>query len=297
MVERALSRTIALTAAALLAFAANSVLCRLALRSQVIDPWTFTAVRLASGALILLPLLLRGRSSEGRRLRGVSAAALFGYALAFSLAYLELDAGTGALLLFGSVQVTMIGAGLASGERPSKLRALGMLTAAVGLVVLVAPGVSSPQPLAAASMALAGICWGVYSLRGRGERAPLRATASNFVAAAPAGLLALLAAPGSSSVTAYGVGLAVVSGALTSGLGYVAWYAALPGHSATSASIVQLAVPVIAAGGGVVWLGERPSWRLLGASALTLGGILMALLARRPARAVAEPAASPVSRG
>lgn len=296
MVERALPRTIALTAAALLAFAANSVLCRLALRSQSIDPWTFTAVRLASGALVLLPLLRRGPPTGGRRLKPVSAAALFGYALAFSLAYVELDAGTGALLLFGAVQVTMIGVGLWSGERPSKLRALGMLAAAVGLVVLVAPGVSSPQPLAAASMALAGVCWGVYSLRGRRERAPLGATAANFVAAAPAGLLALLAAPDSSGVTGYGMVLAIVSGALTSGLGYVAWYAALPAHSATSAAIVQLAVPVIAASGGVVWLGERPTMRLVAASVLTLGGILVALLAQKPARASVEPSPSPASR-
>ena len=290
-------RTIALTAAALIAFAANSVLCRLALRSHAIDPWSFTAVRLASGALILLPLLERGPAIGRQRLRPVLAATLFGYALAFSLAYVELDAGTGALLLFGSVQVTMIGAGLRAGERPTKLRLLGMLLAAVGLVVLVAPGLSAPAPLAAASMALAGACWGVYSLRGRGVAGPLQATAWNFLLAAPAGVLALALARSESHFTSRGILLAVTSGALTSGLGYVAWYAALPGHSATSASIVQLAVPVIAASAGVAWLGERPTARLFAASALTLGGILIVLLARRGASAPIAPAASPLSRG
>src|SRR5688572_3459718 len=296
MPGRSLPRTIALTAAALLAFAANSVLCRLALRSQAIDPWTFTAVRLASGALILLPLLGRGPAVGRQRLRIASAAALFGYALAFSLAYVELDAGTGALLLFGSVQVTMIGAGLRAGERPTRLRVLGMVLAAGGLVVLVAPGLSAPAPFAAASMALAGVCWGVYSLRGRGVAGPLQATAWNFLAAAPAGALALWLAPSSPSATGYGIALAVTSGALTSGLGYVAWYAALPGHSATSASIVQLAVPVIAASGGVAWLGERPTLRLFAASALTLGGILIVLLARRAVPAPVQTAPSPLSR-
>lgn len=194
-----------------------------------------------------------------------------------------LDAGTGALLLFGAVQVTMIGAGLRQGERPGPMRVVGILMAVAGLVWLVMPGVTAPKPLGALLMTVAGLAWGVYSLIGRGARFPTRATACNFAFAALAGLVVLALGAATVTVSAKGALLAITSGALTSGLGYVLWYSALPGHSATSAAIVQLAVPVIAASGAVVLLGEQPTARLLGAAALTLGGVALALLtARRP---------------
>ncbi len=284
MPSSGIPRTAALTALALVAFAANSILCRLALRAQAIDPVAFTAIRLASGALALLPFL-RASPGSTRPWSPRAAAALCAYALAFSLSYLWLDAGTGALLLFGAVQVTMIGAGLYSGERPTPLRALGIGCAVVGVVVLVLPGVSAPQPLGAVLMSAAGVAWGLYSLLGRGAAAPTRSTACNFLLAAAAGLIALAVAPGDAFATPRGVALAVASGAITSGMGYVIWYAALRGHSATSAAAVQLAVPVIAALGGVAFLGERPSSRLFAAGALTLGGVLVAVLARSSARA------------
>jgi len=281
MEARATLRTVLLTAVTLVAFAANSILCRLALRSVAIDPLSFTALRLASGALVLLPFLRAPTRADPSRWSPASAVALAGYALGFSLAYVWLDAGTGALLLFGAVQVTMIGAGLRAGERPTALRALGIVAAVVGVVVLVAPGVSAPEPAGAALMAGAGVAWGVYSLLGRGVPTPTRATARNFLLAAPLGMLALLARPSTLSVTLEGALLAVTSGALTSGLGYVVWYAALRGHSATSAAVVQLSVPVLAALGGVAFLGEEPTPRLLAAGALTLGGVPVAVLARR----------------
>lgn len=276
-------RTIVLTGAALVAFAGNSILCRLALRpgasgESAIDAVGFTALRLASGALVLLPMLRR-RSS--RRWSPPAAAALLTYALGFSLAYVSLDAGTGALLLFGLVQVTMIAAGLRAGERPSPLRVVGMLAAMVGVVLLVAPGVSAPDPAGALLMAVAGVAWGVYSLLGRGLADPTAATAANFALAAPAALLVVAARWDASSITARGALLAAASGALTSGLGYAVWYRALRGHSATSAAVVQLAVPVLAAAGGVALLDERLTPRLLGAGALTLAGVALAVLARR----------------
>jgi len=202
----------------------------------------------------------------------------------FSLAYLWLDTGTGALLLFGAVQMTMIGAGLRAGERPTSLRTLGILTAFVGVIVLVAPGVTAPEPAGALLMAAAGVAWGVYSLLGRGVPAPVGATARNFLLAALVAALVPLLAPGSLRLSSEGTALAVISGAVTSGLGYVIWYAALRGHSATSAAVVQLVVPVLAAAGGVLFLGETPTPRLFAAGALTLGGVLLAVLSRRATR-------------
>ncbi len=275
------ARTSILTALTLAAFAGNSLLCRMALRSGAIGPAWFTALRLASGAAVLLPFLGRGTALGARRpWRPLAAAALFVYALGFSLAYVSLEAGTGALLLFGAVQITMIGAGLLQGERPTPLRVLGMLAAGTGAVLLVLPGVAAPDLAGAVLMTLAGIAWGVYSLLGRGVREPMRATAWNFLLAAPVGLFALPFAP-TRALGAQGTALACASGAITSGLGYVLWYAALRGHSATSAAVVQLAVPVLAALGGVAFLGEKPTLRLLGCGALTLGGVAIAVLARR----------------
>lgn len=264
------------TALVLAAFAGNSLLCRLALEGGRVDPWTFTALRLASGALVLSPWLL-GAPRGGIRTGLVPALALLVYALGFSLAYVSLPAGTGALLLFGCVQATMIGAGWRAGERPSGARALGILLASVGLVALVLPGVGAPDPTGALSMAGAGAAWGLYSLLGRGVADPSRATARAFVLAAPVAILGALLA-GDLHADRRGVLLAVASGALTSGLGYVLWYRTLRGHTATSAAVVQLAVPVLAALGGVLLLDEALTPRLLGAGALTLGGVALALV-------------------
>jgi drug/metabolite transporter (DMT)-like permease len=276
---RAAAATAALTALALIAFAANSVLCRLALRGGEIGPLAFTALRLASGALVLLPFLC-ARDAERERWSPRSALALALYALGFSLAYLALDAGVGALLLFGAVQCTMLGAGLAAGERPTPLRALGIALACAGIVVLVRPGGGAPPTAGALWMLAAGAAWGAYSLAGRGARVPARATARNFLLAAPLGLAAWAVAPGAGA-SPRGVALAVISGALTSGLGYVLWYAALRGHTAISAAVVQLLVPVLAAAAGVVALGESAGPRLFLAAALTLGGVALAVLAPR----------------
>lgn len=284
------------TPIALVAFATNSWLCRFALRDGAIDAASFTALRLLSGAAILWPLARAletaggrdGRSGAAgvaaRRSRLPSAAALFGYAVAFSYAYLWLDTGVGALIAFGAVQTTMIGVGLATGERPGPRQWVGLLLAVGGLVYLVAPGATAPAPAGAALMAVAGISWGVYSLLGRGETRPVGATAANFAGATLAGLacppLAWIAgAP--LHVTPKGALLAIASGALTSGLGYVAWYAALRGLSATTAAIVQLATPVLVAIGGVLFLAEEPSARLPVASAVILGGVALAVLTRR----------------
>lgn len=268
-----------LTAVALLAFAGNSILCRLALRDGAIDPCTFTAWRLLAGAVVLAPLLRRRSTHAPTRWQPVAGLALFVYAIAFSLAYVSLDAGAGALLLFGCVQLTMLGFGLARGERPTPLGALGIALAMAGVVALVLPGASAPPPLGAALMALSGIAWGAYSLLGRGVQAPTLATARNFALAAPLGLLALLVSRDTFSTTE-GVLLATASGAITSGAGYVIWYAALPQLSATNAAVVQLGVPVIAAVAGVVLLGEVWTARTALAAALTLGGIALAVTAR-----------------
>lgn len=275
------SRTLLLTAVTLLAFAGNSLLCRAALADRLIDPYSFTALRLGSGALVLFLLARKAapttRATAWDRRAGL---ALLAYALCFSAAYSSLDAGTGALLLFGMVQVTMIGAGLAKGERLGALQGLGFLAALSGVVWLVLPGVSAPDPLGALLMCAAGIGWGAYSLAGRGALNPTVANARSFLLAAPiAGLLLLPMWP-QVTVQPRGALLACIAGAGTSGIGYVIWYAALRGWSATSGAIVQLAVPLLAALGGITLLGESLSTRFVTASALTLGGIALAILAK-----------------
>jgi drug/metabolite transporter (DMT)-like permease len=275
-------RTALLTALALVAFAGNSILCRMALGARLIDPAGFTAVRLGSGALTLW-LVVAIRSGGLPRLAGQwgSAAALFLYAAAFSLAYISLSAGTGALILFGAVQLTMILAGLRAGERPRLAEWLGLALAASGLVVLVRPGLTAPSPAGSALMATAGVAWGVYSLRGRGSTEPLRNTAGNFLRALPLALLMLLVAGRGAAWDPRGVLLATVSGALASGVGYAIWYAALPALTATRAALVQLLVPVLAAAGGVVVLGEAIPLRLPVAAALVLGGVALAITSHR----------------
>ena len=285
-------RVVLWTLSALIAFAGNSVLCRLALlapegRPASIDALSFTAVRLLRGALVLLPALLTASGGARERLRTspLAVVALFVYAAAFSLSYVTLDAGVGALLLFGLVQITMVGAGLAAGERLGPRKVLGMLVAIAGVVLLVAPSAGDalasapPDPTGSILMAIAGIAWGVYSLLGRGAGHPVRRTATNFLLCVPFALAALALAE--RSWTAEGLILAATSGAITSGLGYAIWYAALRGHTATSAAIVQLAVPVLAALGGVVWIGEAVTGRLVASSGLVLGGIAVSLAAGR----------------
>ncbi len=275
-------RTGLFTVLALTAFAANSILCRLALEGPAIDAASFTTVRLLSGALALLVFSwLASRSSlSGRQGSWASSSLLFLYAVAFSFAYLSLGAGTGALILFAAVQLTMILAALLAGERPAQLEWLGLVAGLAGLVYLVSPGLSAPSPAGSVLMGLAGISWGLYSLLGRGVRDPIRVTTGNFVRAVPFSFLVSAVAFRSLELSGRGVLLGVVSGALTSGLGYVIWYAALPGLGATRAATVQLSVPVLAAVGGVLFLFETVTFRLLFSGTLILGGIGLSLLGR-----------------
>jgi drug/metabolite transporter (DMT)-like permease len=275
--------TLAFTAAAMLAFAANSLLCRLALAGGGIDPASFGAVRVVSGALALALIVhLRAKAGAGASGDWISAAMLFAYVAFFSFAYVSLAAGTGALILFGAVQLTMFGWALRGGERFTLPAWCGLALAAAGLVFLVLPGVSAPPFAGAASMALAGAAWGVYSLRGRGAADPLRATAGNFLRAAPLALVLWLPFAGVAHADAGGIVLAIVSGALTSGVGYALWYTALRGLTAMRAATVQLSVPVITAFGAVLLLGEPVSLRLVLASVAILGGIALVLARRSP---------------
>jgi drug/metabolite transporter (DMT)-like permease len=275
-------RTVALAAAAMCAFAANSLLCRAALAPGAIDPFTFTLARIASGALVLA-LIVRGAAPAAVPRPWALAAALFGYAIAFSLAYTRIPAAVGALALFGSVQAGMIGWGALSGQAPSPREWLGLVLALGGLVGLTLPGLSAPDPLGFVLMVAAGLCWAVYSLLGRAAGAPLRANAASFTrAAAMAATASLLgAALTTPQASTRGLALAILSGAVTSGLGYVVWYAALRGMSATQGALVQLSVAPLAAAGAVTFLGERPGGRLLACGLLILGGIALALTARR----------------
>ncbi len=274
-----------LTCLALVGFAANSLLCRAALRTGDIDPASFTSIRLAAGAIALAAIVrLRGRAARSSGSLA-SAAALFTYAIAFSFAYVRLDSGTGALLLFGAVQLTMVGWAMVRGERPGAREWLGLLAALGGLVILVFPSLASPPPLAAASMLAAGTSWGIYSLRGRGTADPLAATSSNFARAVPFAIVVSAIAwlvSRSAHVAPRGAICAVASGAVASGIGYSLWYAALRDLTATRVGIVQLSVPVAAALGGVLILGEHPTSRLAIASCVILGGIAFAML--RPRR-------------
>lgn len=282
------ARTLLLTALAMTAFAGNSLLCRIALKHTSLDAASFTSIRLLSGALVLWLVARRWRSAQSGAGSWLSALALFAYAAGFSFAYVSLPAATGALLLFGAVQATMIGYGLYKGERFGPLQIVGLALAFGGIVGLLLPGLSAP-PLAGALLMLgAGVAWGVYSLRGKGAGDPTRVTAGNFLRAVPLALalsLAMLMLKGGASLDAAGVGYAVASGALTSGLGYALWYAVLPALKATTAATVQLSVPVIAALGGIAFLGEAVTLRLALASAAILGGIALVVLQKRAAPA------------
>lgn len=272
--------TVLFTSIALVAFAANSILCRQALAPKAIDAASFTTLRVAAGALtlVLIHRVRAGRLPGLRRPRSNgSPLALFLYAACFSFAYVSLPAGTGALILFGAVQITMMVAALMSKERPTKLQWLGYATALAGMVHLVAPGVEAPSLSGALLMALAGFGWGLYSLLGRGSGAPLADSARNFTLATPLTLLTSLVCWSRAGLTFDGILLAVISGSLTSGLGYVVWYRALLGLTAARAAVVQLAVPIIAAAGGVAFLGEVITARLTLSAVLILGGIALAV--------------------
>ncbi len=271
------SQIFLLTALAMLAFAGNSLLCRIALDRTGMDPASFTTVRLASGALVLWCLVRTRGPTDRQSGNWGSALALFAYAAAFSHAYLKLTAATGALLLFGAVQVTMIGYGLASGERLSWPQRLGVGTAVAGLVGLLLPGLSAPPLNAALWMLIAGVAWGVYSLRGRGAGDPVRVTAGNFMRAVPLALALNLLLRDQVAVSAVGGACAIASGALASGLGYAVWYRVLPQLRASAAATVQLCVPLLTAVGGVLLLGELPGARLGVAAMAILGGVALVL--------------------
>ena len=276
---------IILTAFTLVAFATNSLLCRMALGWHLIDPVSFTTLRLVSGALALIPISrLVSESKTPHKTKGswISGFALFAYAAAFSLAYVSLSTGMGALILFGAVQVTMIGAALKSGEKLGPAQWVGSTTALGGLIYLVLPGISAPDPLGALLMCVSGIAWGVYSIRGKGVSAPVAMTAGNFTRSGPMAIVASAVAFSAVHLEPFGTLLALISGVVTSGLGYVLWYKALRNLTTTQASVVQLVVPVIAAFGGVAFLSEQVSVRLIAASALILGGVALAVIKRKP---------------
>ncbi len=270
------------------AFAGNSLLCRLALKRMSIDPASFTSIRVLSGALALwLILKLSGRSKRGAG-SWFSALALFIYAATFSFAYVSLPAGTGALLLFAAVQATMILWGLRQGERLHVRQCLGLALAAGGLVLLLFPGLAAPPIGASILMLSAGVAWGIYSLRGKAVDDPANSTAGNFLRALPMAALLSIALLPWAQLSRAGIVWAVISGALTSGVGYVIWYAALPGLKAISAATVQLSVPVLAAAGGILFLSESLTLRFLVSSLAVLSGIASAIIEQRSALIVAK---------
>lgn len=283
-------RIAVLATIALLAFATNSVLARLALGAGDMNAAGYTGVRIVSGALTLIAILYfqgRGNSDARIKISGSwrGAAALFGYALAFSIAYLMLGAGTGALILFASVQIGMLAWAILKGDRPGFLEWLGFGVAFAGLVFLVAPGLVAPPLLGTALMAAAGLSWAAYSLLGQGSRAPLVDTAGNFTRCLPIALVLVAGSDLAHTSSASGLACAVASGAIASGVGYAVWYTVLPRMTRISAAFVQLTVPAIAAVGGVLFIGEPLTGRLLVSSAGILGGVALALFAANVRRA------------
>ena len=266
------------TALAMMAFAANSLLCRLALKQTQIDPASFTTIRILAGAVALWLIVRMTPGNAAGRGNWLSAVALVVYAAGFSFAYVSLPAAMGALLLFSVVQATMITHGVWIGERLRRWQLVGFGVALIGLVGLLLPGLSAPPWLGSVLMVSAGVAWGVYSLRGKGGGAPMRITAGNFLRAVPIALAVSILMYDSASSDRAGVWYAIASGALSSGLGYAIWYTALPGLTATQAASVQLSVPVLTALGGVAWLDERLSLRLILASTAILGGIALVIL-------------------
>jgi len=272
-----------LTGIAMIAFAANSILCRMSLGNDLIDAASFTTIRLVSGALCLLAIvILREKRWRPGRPNWLSILSLYAYMACFSFAYQSLSAGTGALLLFGLVQLTMIAVAVIRGERLPASSWIGMALAVGGMVYLVMPGIEAPDPAYSALMALAGVSWGAYSLLGIGKSDPTTSTASNFLYAVPLAALGSIIESDNIFLSGQGALLAVVSGAIASGMGYAIWYRALKSIRASSAAVVQLSVPALATIGGVVFLAEPLTSRIVTATALTIGGIYIAL--KRPTR-------------
>jgi len=283
------ARVLILTLAAMIAFASNSLLCRAALRQTSIDAASFTFVRVFSGAVVLwlvmnLRRMIRTTRDVGVGGNWISALALFLYAAGFSFAYVDVAAGTGALLLFGAVQATMILWGLHKGERLHAIQIVGLIVAMTGLVVLLFPGLSAPPLFGSILMLGAGVAWGIYSLRGKREKNPVTATTGNFVRAVPFAAAVSIIFLRWLDLDLAGVIYAIISGAITSGLGYVIWYSVLPSLKAASAATVQLSVPVLAAAGGILLLGEPLTLRYLLASVAILGGIALVVLEKNRAR-------------
>lgn len=271
-----------LTALALVAFAANSVLCRLALVDGAIGAAAFTSIRLAAGIAVLWVIIAVRGGDRWLRLpaRWQPPLFLFIYAIAFSYAYIDLPAATGALVLFGAVQITMLAVGALQGHKLNVAESHGAVLAFAGLVYLNLPGAAAPPLVGFTLMALAGIAWGLYTLAGRRSTQPLADTAGNFAATLPLAAALLLWALIGEHWSTPGVWLAAASGGLASGLGYVIWYAALRGLSPVQAAVLQLLVPILAGGGGVVFLAEALTARLVFSAIMVLGGVLLVILGR-----------------
>ena len=275
------ARIIFLTSLTMIAFAGNSLLCRIALTHTSIDAASFTTIRLISGAVMLWLIVRTRRGTYSGGGNWLSSLALFAYAAGFSFAYVSSPAATGALLMFGAVQATMIGYGIWAGERLLKLQLIGLVLALGGLVGLLLPGLSAPPLYGSVLMLSAGVAWGVYSLRGKGAGDPTKVTAGNFLRAVPIAAALSISMLNDASLDTAGFWYAVSSGALASGIGYAIWYTALPALKATNAATVQLSVPVIAALGGIAFLGEPITLRLALASVAILGGIALVILEKQ----------------
>lgn len=282
MVNNYLVKTVIFTGLALIAFAANSVLCRLALGEEAIDASSFTVIRLLSGATVLLTIISINRNKTSLPTKGSWSASLmlFLYAITFSFAYITLDTGTGALILFGSVQITMILLSLISGTRLHITEWAGIAVAFTGFVYLILPGVTAPSTIGFLLMTIAGIAWGIYTLMGRGSKNPLMDTAYNFLRTIPLVIILVIVAIKTAHYSFEGILFAALSGGIASGIGYTIWYIALGGLSATQAAVVQLLVPVIAALGGVIFVSEIVTLRLIVSATMILGGVLMVVLGR-----------------
>jgi len=287
LINNSLFKSIILTGLALIAFAANSVICRLALGYQTIDAASFTVIRLLSGSIVLLLIIISTARSTTRNTAKISTKGswtasfmLFIYAITFSYAYTSLDTGTGALILFGSVQITMILLSLFSGTKLHITEWSGMVIAFAGFIYLVLPEVTTPSISGFILMTTAGIAWGIYTLKGRASKYPLIDTAYNFFRTTPLVVLLAIATMNNINYSSEGIVLALLSGGITSGIGYTIWYVALRHISATQAAVLQLSVPVIAALGGIIFVAEAITFRLAVSAIIVLGGILMVVLGK-----------------
>jgi len=282
LINNSLAKTAILTGLALIAFAANSVLCRLALGNEAIDAASFTVIRLLSGAIVLFLIIryTQKNTELSTNSSWIASLMLFLYAITFSYAYISLDTGTGALILFGSVQLTMILLSLISGTRLHYTEWAGVIIAFTGFVYLILPSITTPSSVGFLLMAVAGIAWGIYTLKGRGSQNPLMDTAYNFFRTIPLVILLTIITISHANYSSEGVLLALLSGGITSGIGYTIWYIALGGLSVTQAAVLQLLVPVIAALGGVIFVSEAITERLTISAAMVLGGILMVVLGK-----------------